>query len=88
MTGSINPDGDSDRYAIRVDGHLDARWSTWFDGAVLGHEADGTTVIEPPLMDQAALHGLLLRLRDAAIPLISVTRIDTTDTDTPEGASA
>lgn len=88
MTGPIDPHRDSDRYAIRVDGHLDARWSTWFDGAVLRHEADGTTVIASPAMDQAALHGLLRRIRDAALPLISVTRIETTDTDPHDGALA
>jgi hypothetical protein len=76
MTGPTDPHRDSDRYAIRVDGHLDARWSAWFDGAVLRHDSDGTTVIASPAMDQAALHGLLRRIRDAALPLISVTRID------------
>jgi hypothetical protein len=76
MTGPINPHRDGDRYAIRVEGHLDARWSAWFDGAVLRDDADGTTVIDCPPMDQAALHGLLRRIRDAALPLISVTRID------------
>jgi hypothetical protein len=76
MTRPDDPHGDSDRYAIRVDGLIDARWSDWFDGAVLRHDADGTTVIDCPPMDQAALHGLLRRVRDAALPLVSVTRGD------------
>ena len=76
MTGHIKPHDDRDRYAIRVDGHLDDRWSTWFDGATLRQQGDGTTVIDCQPIDQAALHGLLRRIRDAALPLVSVTRLD------------
>ena len=76
MTRHTHPRADGDRYAIRVDGHLDERWSAWFDGPTVRRADDGTTVIECPPMDQAALHGLLGRIRDAALPLISVTRID------------
>ncbi len=61
-------------YAIRVRGHLDTRWEAWFDGLTLVREADGSTIIEGAVADQAALHGLLQRLRDLGIPLISVTR--------------
>jgi len=86
MTGHIDPHRDSDRYAIRVDGLLDARWSALLDGAALRRDADGTTVIDCPAIDQAALHGLLRRIRDAALPLISVTRIDH-DIHTHEGAT-
>jgi len=46
-------------YEIRLKGHLDARWSVWFDGLALSNESDGTTVIQGPVIDQAALHGLL-----------------------------
>ena len=76
MTRHDDPHGGSDRYAIRVAGHLDDRWSAWFDDATLQHQPDGSTVIDCSLMDQAALHGLLTRIRDAALPLISVTRLD------------
>jgi hypothetical protein len=76
MTRHDDPDGDGDRYAIRVAGHLDDRWSAWFDGAALRHQPDGSTVIDCSPIDQAALHGLLTRIRDAALPLISVTRLD------------
>ena len=64
------------RYEIRLQGHLDPRWSAWFDGLTLSREADGTTVIHGAVADQAALHGLLQRVRDIGLPLLSVTRID------------
>ena len=61
------------RYEIRVKGHLDSRWAAWFDGLTLTHESDGTTLIHGPVVDQAALHGLLNKLRDVGIPLVSLT---------------
>jgi hypothetical protein len=64
------------RYEIRVKGHLDARWASWFDGLALTHERDGTTVLRGPVADQAALHGLLSRVRDLGLPLVSVAEID------------
>ena len=62
------------RYEIRVAGHLDARWAAWFDGLSVGQQGDGTTLISGPIADQAALHGLLQRVRDLGLPLVSVTR--------------
>ncbi len=62
-------------YEIRLKGHLDARWAAWFDGLSLSHERDGTTVIHGPVVDQAALHGLLQKLRDVGIPLISLRQV-------------
>ena len=64
------------RYEIRVKGHLEPRWAAWFDGMSLTNESDGTTSIRGPVTDQAALHGLLQRLRDTGLPLISVTQLD------------
>ena len=64
---------DPTTYEIRLAGHLDGRWATRFDGLALRHEADGTTVLSGPIVDQAALHGLLQRVRDLGIPLIGVT---------------
>jgi hypothetical protein len=62
-------------YEIRVQGHLDSRWSAWLEGLSLSAENDGTTVIRGSIADQSALHGLLQRLRDIALPLISVTTV-------------
>ncbi|HEV8560453.1 MAG TPA: hypothetical protein VGR06_29330 [Actinophytocola sp.] len=64
------------RYEIRIKGHLGARWAARFDGMTLTARADGTTLIEGPVVDQAALYGLLRTLRDIGLPLLSVTRVD------------
>ena len=65
--------GDTGGYEIRTQGRIDERWSEWFEGVTLAHEPDGTTVIRCPALDQAALHGLLVKVRDLGLPLISVT---------------
>jgi len=61
-------------YEIRLQGHLNARWTDWFDGLTLTQESDGTTVLSGSLIDQAALHGLLGKVRDLGLPLIAVHR--------------
>jgi len=66
------------QYEIRVAGHLASRWSSWFDGLTIATEPDGTTAIRGPVIDQAALHGLIQKLRDVGIPLISLTRLPST----------
>ena len=71
------------RYEIRLAGHLDAHWATWFDGLAVSHQGDGTTVISGSVADQAALHGLLQRVRDLGLPLVSVTQVDTDEPDLP-----
>ena len=63
-------------YEIRVKGHLDSRWGPWFDGMGLTPESDGTTLIHGHVVDQAALHGLLQRIRDTGLPLVSVTQVE------------
>jgi hypothetical protein len=63
-------------YEVRVKGHLGARWATWFEGMTLTTHSDGTTVLEGPVADQAALHGLLHKVGDIGLPLLSVTRVD------------
>jgi hypothetical protein len=60
-------------YEIRLGGHLDEHWSTWFDGLTLVCEDDGTTTLHGVVADQAELHGLLARVRDIGATLISVT---------------
>ncbi len=79
MTGRTRSDNsrpEAGRYEIRLQGHLDNRWAAWFDGLSLSHESDGSTVLRGPVVDQAALHGLLQRVRDTGLPLISVTHPD------------
>ena len=63
------------QYEIRVKGHLDTRWAAWLGGLVLTNDSDGTTAIRGPVVDQAALHGLLQKLRDMGVPLVSVTQV-------------
>ena len=73
-TSSHSPTGDPSvpQYELRVDGHLSPRWATWFDGLAVTPEDDGTTVICGSVVDQAALHGLLQKVRDIGIPLVSL----------------
>ena len=61
-------------YEIRLKGHLEPRWADWFDGLTLTQESDGTTVLSGSVVDQAALHGLLSKVRDLGLPLIAVRR--------------
>ncbi|MDQ3485702.1 MAG: hypothetical protein M3445_09895 [Actinomycetota bacterium] len=63
-------------YRIRVSGHLDDRWSDWLEGLDLQRQEDGTTVLHGPVVDQAALHGVLARIRDLALPLLAVDRVE------------
>jgi hypothetical protein len=74
--GSTNDRHQAGRYEIRLKGHLDARWAAWFDGLSLTHHSDGITVIHGPVADQAALHGLLQKVRDIGLPLVSVICIE------------
>ena len=63
-------------YQIRIKGHLGCQWSDWFEGLTIKLEDDGNTIISGPVLDDAALHGLLKRVRDLGMPLISVNRIE------------
>lgn len=83
------PDGSgAGRYEIRLKGRLDARWDAWFDGLTVSHENDGTTVISGQIADQSALHGLLQRVRDLALPLVSVQRIEGDPADIPSNETS
>ena len=70
-------------YQIRTQGRISERWSDWFEGMDLSHQADGTTVIRCPGIDQAALHGLLTKVRDLGLQLISVTPLDPAEAADP-----
>jgi len=67
--------GRSVQYEIRIGGRIGARWAAWFEDLAVVAEPDGTTVLRGPVVDQAALHGLLQKLRDVGIPLISLTQV-------------
>jgi hypothetical protein len=75
-TAGHHPTEREDWYAIRLRGHLDQRWSEWLDGLQISHAADGTTLLRGRVGDQAALHGLLHKLRDLGLPLVSVSQVD------------
>ena len=62
-------------YEFRVQGRLDQRWSSWFNGLTISYEDEGITVLRGPLVDQAALHGVLIKVRDLALPLLAVSRV-------------
>ena len=72
----MNDRREAGRYEIRLKGHLDVRWAAWFDGLSLEHESDGSTILHGPVADQAALHGLLQKVRDLGLPLVSVTQVE------------
>ena len=69
----------TDTYRIRVRGHIDGRWSDWFGGLAIHLQDDGTTLLVGPVVDQAALHGIIARIRDLGLPLLSVSRVVESD---------
>jgi hypothetical protein len=74
-----------DTYRVLVSGHLDDRWSDWFGGLTVVRQADGTTVLVGPVVDQAALHGVICRVRDLGLPLLSVNRVVESHSSTSPG---
>ncbi len=70
-----------ERYEIRVVGHLDARWGVWFDGLTIRNEPKGEATLSGPVADQAALHGLLARIRDLNLPIVALTRLAPEDSE-------
>lgn len=66
-------------YHIIVKGHLDGEWSEWFDGLTITLMETGETMLAGPLVDQAALHGVLIKIRDLGLPLLALTRIETSE---------
>ncbi len=83
-------DGDQHQpgiYEIRLQGQLDEEWTDWFGGLAVQLGVNGETILTGPVVDQAALHGLLKKVRDLGMPLLSVNRIETGEADTngPKG---
>jgi hypothetical protein len=90
MPNKLNPKADPGRpmlYQIRIEGHLDLRWTDWFGGLTITVEEDGDTLLTGPIVDQAALYGLLKKVRDLGMPLVSVSPIEPGPPNTlpPEG---
>jgi hypothetical protein len=84
MTNTCDPTTDPSRppvYEIRVRGRLGPRWADWFEGLTVTPEANGDTLLTGPVVDQAALHGLLRKVRDLGLPLLAVTRREPSRTD-------
>ena len=73
--GSTDNRGRPRIYEIRIEGHLDHRWAGWFEGLTFALEDNGDTLLTGPVVDQAALHGLLRNVRDLGMPLVSVRRV-------------
>lgn len=78
MTNTRSPNtdpGEPEVYEIRIKGHLGCQWTDWFDGLTITLEDTGETLLTGPVVDQAALHGVLKKVRDLGMPLVSVNRL-------------
>ena|SRR5690349_16423390 len=82
---SMDDQHEPGQYEIRLKGYLDARWTDWFEGLSLAHQSDGTTILSGPVIDQAALYGLLRKVRDLGLPLLSVMQVDPKQAHGPDG---
>ena len=85
MSNELNPKTDPSNpvvYQIRVKGHLGREWTDWFEGLTITLEEDGDTLLTGPVIDQAALHGLLKKVRDLGMPLVSVSPLEHGQADT------
>ena len=71
-------------YQIRVQSHLGSDWTDWFEGLTIALEDNGDTLLTGPVIDQAALHGLLKKVRDLGMPLLSVIRVEPGQADPPD----
>lgn len=84
MPNKLNPGVDPDQamvYQIKIKGHLGHQWTDWFEGLTITLEDNGETLLTGPVVDQAALHGLLKKVRDLGLPLLSVNHIEPDKTE-------
>jgi len=91
MAHTGNPLGYSEPpmdYQIRIAGHLGGQWADWFGGLTITLEKNGDTLLCGPVVDQAALYGLLRRVRDVGLPLVSVTCVNPVQSDAPDGRNS
>ncbi len=87
MSTKLSPKSDPDQptiYQIRIKGHLGQQWTDWFEGLTITPEEEGETLLTGPVIDQAALHGLLKKVRDLGTPLLSVNRVEPGQEDAPD----
>ena len=85
MSYELNPRMDPGQpmvYQIRIKGHLGSQWTDWFEGLTITLEEDSNTLLTGPVVDQAALHGLLKKVRDLGMPLVSVSPVEPDQADT------
>ncbi|HSR29689.1 MAG TPA: hypothetical protein VLY63_03920 [Anaerolineae bacterium] len=73
--------GKHEYYEIRLKGHVDEHWSEWFDNLTISHDEDDNTILAGPVADQSALHGLLKKVHDLGLRLISVTEVEANSSD-------
>ncbi len=84
MSNELEPKTNANQpvvYQIRIKGHLGSQWTDWFEGLTITLEEDGNTLLTGPVVDQAALHGLLKKVRDLGMPLVSVCPLENNQTD-------
>src|SRR5437764_14426846 len=87
MSNEINSESDPGQplvYQIRIKGHLGRVWADWFEGLAITLEDNGETLLTGPVVDQAALHGLLRKVRDLGVPLLSVNQVKSGEAEAPD----
>jgi hypothetical protein len=86
-SNSSNAKAESLIFQIRIKGHLDRKWADWFSGLSITSLENSETLLTGPVLDQAALHGLLRKVRDVSLPLVAVIRIEPEQADGPDVTS-